>query len=145
MSEGNPWLRHSRHPGPPLSFVVLLLLFHLGTSISKPGPIRPSRSWNQDRHLNGQTPCNFSDLDFKTWSCRVKATRGYATPATRALPPFVVIVLLFHLRTSISRLDHVRPSRSWNQDRQLDKQTDRHHVTLKTSISRPDPVRPSRS
>jgi hypothetical protein len=38
---------------PP--FVVVVLLFHLGTSISRPGHVRPLRSWNQDRHLDGQT------------------------------------------------------------------------------------------
>jgi hypothetical protein len=37
----------------------------------------------------------------------MKATRGYATPATRS-PPFVVVVL-FHLGTSISRPSPVRP------------------------------------
>jgi hypothetical protein len=54
------------------------------------------------------------------------------TPCLR--PPFIVVILLFHLGTSISRPGHVRPSRSWNQDRHLDGrtdgQTDIHHLSF---------------
>jgi hypothetical protein len=65
-----PSLMHFPHEDPNTQYLlelllrppfIVLLLFHLGTSISRPGPVRPSRSWNQDRHLDGQTdgqtPC----------------------------------------------------------------------------------------
>jgi hypothetical protein len=49
---GQPVATSLQPPDPPPFVVVIVLLFHLGTSISKLGSVRPSRFWNQDRHLN---------------------------------------------------------------------------------------------
>jgi hypothetical protein len=57
----------------PVCPCPVILLFHLGTSISRPGPVRPSRSWNQDRHLDGrtdgQTHCyNYTRDIYQCWA-----------------------------------------------------------------------------